>query len=200
MTGHGTGTPQITVDDTSGVAPFEQVRDQFADLIATGALAEGDRLPTVRGLAGELQLAAGTVARAYKELEAQGLVTTRSRAGTVVAPHTQSVDIALRRSASELAAAGRRRRTGRRRGARDPGRGAARGATLSTVGRNGDLVLEFAAYNLYAFRVLDGSELLLASGEGPIVRSPSSSGPGPRPFTAVARVRIPLGIRITSTI
>ncbi len=103
MTGHGTGTPQIIVDDTSGVAPFEQVRDQFADLIATGALAEGDRLPTVRGLAGELQLAAGTVARAYKELEAQGLVTTRSRAGTVVAPHTQSVDIGLRRSARELA-------------------------------------------------------------------------------------------------
>ncbi|MGA8979085.1 MAG: GntR family transcriptional regulator [Pedococcus sp.] len=91
------------MDDTSGVAPFEQVRDQFADLITTGALVEGDRLPTVRGLAGELQLAAGTVARAYKELEAQGLVTTRSRAGTVVAPHTQSVDIGLRRSARELA-------------------------------------------------------------------------------------------------
>ena len=103
MTGHGAGTPQVTVDDASGVPPFEQVRDQFAELIATGALAEGDRLPTVRGLATDLQLAAGTVARAYKELEAQGLVTTRSRAGTVVAPHAQSVDIALRRVASELA-------------------------------------------------------------------------------------------------
>ena len=103
MTGRASSPPQIEVDDASGVAPFEQVRDQFAELIATGALVEGDRLPTVRGLASELQLAAGTVARAYKELEAQGLVTTRSRAGTVVAPHAQSVDIVLRRSARELA-------------------------------------------------------------------------------------------------
>lgn len=103
MTGRAGDSPRITVDDASGVAPFEQVRDQFADLIASGALVEGDRLPTVRGLAAELQLAAGTVARAYKELEAEGLVATRSRAGTVVAPHAQSVDIALRRSARELA-------------------------------------------------------------------------------------------------
>jgi GntR family transcriptional regulator len=95
--------PRITVDDASELAPFEQVREQFADLIASGALAEGHRLPTVRGLATELQLAPGTVARAYKELEAQGLVTTRSRAGTVVAPHAQSVDVALRRIAKELA-------------------------------------------------------------------------------------------------
>lgn len=95
--------PRITVDDASGVAPFEQVRDQLADLIATGALAEGDKLPTVRGLATDLQLAPGTVARAYKELEALGLVTTRSRAGTVVAPHAQSVDVAVRRLAGELA-------------------------------------------------------------------------------------------------
>ncbi len=103
MTGRAGDSPRITVDDASGVAPFEQVRDQFAELIASGALVEGDRLPTVRGLAAELQLAAGTVARAYKELEAEGLVATRSRAGTVVAPHAQSVDIALRRSARELA-------------------------------------------------------------------------------------------------
>ena len=96
-------TPRITVDDTSGVAPFEQVRDQFADLIASGALAEGDKLPTVRGLAAELQLANGTIARAYKELETQGLVVSRSRAGTVVAPRAQSVEIALRHIADALA-------------------------------------------------------------------------------------------------
>ncbi len=95
-------SPRITVDESTGVAPFEQVRDQFADLIASGSLAEGDKLPTVRGLASDLQLAPGTVARAYKELEAQGLVTTRSRAGTVVAPSAQAAEIALRHLADAL--------------------------------------------------------------------------------------------------
>lgn len=104
MTPTAASAPRITVDAASGVAPFEQVRDQFADLIASGTLAEGDKLPTVRGLATDLQLAPGTVARAYKELEAQGLVTTRSRAGTVVAPRAQSADIALRHLADGLAA------------------------------------------------------------------------------------------------
>ncbi|GAB3076849.1 MULTISPECIES: GntR family transcriptional regulator [unclassified Phycicoccus] len=95
--------PRITVDDAAGIAPFEQVREQFADLIASGALAEGDKLPTVRGLAADLQLAPGTVARAYKELEAQGLVVSRSRAGTVVAPSAQAAEVALRHLADALA-------------------------------------------------------------------------------------------------
>jgi len=96
--------PPLTIDAESGVPPFEQVRDQLGGLIASGVLAEGDRLPTVRGLAADLDLAAGTVARAYKELEAQGLVTTRSRAGTVVSPRAQPAEVALRHLAEALAA------------------------------------------------------------------------------------------------
>ena len=95
--------PVLRVDEHSPLAPFEQVRDQLGDLIATGGLAEGQRLPTVRGLATELGLAAGTVARAYKELEVAGLVTTRSRAGTVVAPQSQSAEVALRTAARAFA-------------------------------------------------------------------------------------------------
>ena len=48
-------------------------------------LAPGARLPPVRQLAGDLGLAAGTVARAYSTLEAAGLVETRRGGGTVVA-------------------------------------------------------------------------------------------------------------------
>jgi len=96
--------PALHVDASSPLAPFEQVRDQLGDLIAAGGLAEGERLPTVRGLATELGLAAGTVARAYKELEAAGLVSTRSRAGTVVAPQAQSAEVALRAAARTFAA------------------------------------------------------------------------------------------------
>lgn len=74
----------IVVDQASPVPPFEQVRTQYARLIASGDLAPGTRLPTVRRLAADLSLAPNTVARAYRELEAAGLVETRGRAGTTV--------------------------------------------------------------------------------------------------------------------
>ena len=64
--------------------PFEQVRSQLARQISDGTLVVGTKLPTVRRLADELGLAVNTVARAYRELEASGLVETRGRAGTVV--------------------------------------------------------------------------------------------------------------------
>ncbi|MDU0313381.1 GntR family transcriptional regulator [Phycicoccus sp. M110.8] len=93
----------VSVDLSAPTPPYEQVRTQIAGHIATGSLAEGDRLPTVRALAADLGLAVNTVARAYKELEAEGLVTTRRRAGTMVAPGSQSTDVALGRSAAEYA-------------------------------------------------------------------------------------------------
>jgi DNA-binding transcriptional regulator YhcF (GntR family) len=77
----------ISVDLSAAEPPFEQVRAQIADRIAHGDLAEGDRLPTVRGLAADLGLAVNTVARAYRELELQGLVVSRVRHGTTVADH-----------------------------------------------------------------------------------------------------------------
>ncbi|AIY01767.1 hypothetical protein ART_2168 [Arthrobacter sp. PAMC 25486] len=76
---------QIVIDLATATPPFEQVRTQISSLIAVGELAPGTRLPTVRSLAADLGVAAGTVARAYKELEASGLVVTNRRQGTVVA-------------------------------------------------------------------------------------------------------------------
>ncbi|MEV4770752.1 GntR family transcriptional regulator [Micromonospora humida] len=80
-----TSGPAIRINPSSAVPPFEQVRQQIAELIRWGVLAEGQRLPTVRQLAADLGLANGTVARAYQELEAAGLVVTRRAAGTRVA-------------------------------------------------------------------------------------------------------------------
>ena len=65
-------------------APYEQVREQVRAQVAAGELAPGTKLPTVRRLAGDLGLAANTVARAYRELEALGVIETRGRAGSVV--------------------------------------------------------------------------------------------------------------------
>jgi GntR family transcriptional regulator len=78
----------VVVDVTSATPPFEQVRAQLAGHVAAGVLRAGDRLPTVRALAADLGLAVGTVARAYRELEAQGIVVSRRRTGTVVAQPT----------------------------------------------------------------------------------------------------------------
>jgi DNA-binding transcriptional regulator YhcF (GntR family) len=74
----------IAVDPTSGVAPYEQLRSGIARQAADGSLPAGTRLPPVRTLATELGLAVNTVARAYKELEADGVVETLGRRGTFV--------------------------------------------------------------------------------------------------------------------
>jgi len=80
---------RIAVDLDSTTAQYEQIRAQVVALITAGALHEGDRLPTVRTLAADLGIAAGTVARAYRELESAGQVTTRRRVGTVVTAATR---------------------------------------------------------------------------------------------------------------
>ncbi len=76
----------IVIDPASPLPPFEQLRAQLVDAVATGELVAGQRLPTVRRLADDLGLAPGTVARAYRELEASGFIETRGRNGTFVSP------------------------------------------------------------------------------------------------------------------
>lgn len=75
----------LRVDGQAGRPLFDQLRNQIIEAIRAGTLAPGTRLPTVRELAGQLGLAVNTVARAYRELEAAGVVETRGRFGTFVA-------------------------------------------------------------------------------------------------------------------
>jgi DNA-binding transcriptional regulator YhcF (GntR family) len=67
------------------LAPFQQIMDQFRSLIERGELRAGDTLPTVRQLAGDLGVSPNTVARAYAELQGEGLLTSEGRRGTRVA-------------------------------------------------------------------------------------------------------------------
>ena len=76
----------IEVDTAGPVPPYEQIRLQISGLAATGTLPVGAKLPTIRQLAADLGLAPGTVARAYRELEASGVVVSRVRHGTTIAP------------------------------------------------------------------------------------------------------------------
>lgn len=91
----------LRVDLEDPTPPFEQVRRQLTLLIETGQLVAGERLPSVRGLADDLGLATGTVARAYRELEAADLVTTRRGAGTRVAERPESDASLLEAAAQE---------------------------------------------------------------------------------------------------
>ena len=84
----------VTIDLVDPTPPFEQVRRQLTLLIETGQLVTDERLPSVRQLAGDLGLATGTVARAYRELEAAGLVTTKRGGGTRVADRPSSASTA----------------------------------------------------------------------------------------------------------
>jgi GntR family transcriptional regulator len=78
----GTVVVIIRIDHGSSVAPYDQVRQQVTDMVVTGHLPAETRLPPIRQLAADLGLAPGTVARAYRELEADGVVVSRGRRGT----------------------------------------------------------------------------------------------------------------------
>jgi GntR family transcriptional regulator len=74
----------LIIDFTSSVSIFEQVRLGVRRAIAGGQLKAGDSLPTVRQLAADLNVNLNTVARAYRELETEGLVSTVRGRGTII--------------------------------------------------------------------------------------------------------------------
>ena len=75
----------LTLNPNDPTPPYEQLRRQLGELITAGQLGPGDRLPPLRQLAGDLGVAVGTVARTYRELEQEGLLTSRRGGGTRVA-------------------------------------------------------------------------------------------------------------------
>lgn len=76
---------RVHVDDAASTSIYEQIVAQITEAIATGALMPGARLPPIRQLADELDVAPRTVARAYSRLEEQGIVVTEGVRGTRVA-------------------------------------------------------------------------------------------------------------------
>jgi DNA-binding transcriptional regulator YhcF (GntR family) len=94
------GDVTIAVDLESSVPPYEQVRVQMIDAVASGSVVAGTKLPTVRALAGALGIAPNTVARSYRELERDAVIETRGRAGSFIAASGD----ATQRQAQEAAA------------------------------------------------------------------------------------------------
>ncbi|HEX4309430.1 MAG TPA: GntR family transcriptional regulator [Acidobacteriaceae bacterium] len=72
------------LDLQSGVPVYRQIMDQVRAGMASGSLAAGDQLPTVRQLAVDLAINPNTVARAYRELELGGLLDTHQGTGSFI--------------------------------------------------------------------------------------------------------------------
>ena len=75
---------RLMLDLHSGTPVYRQIMDQVRGGIASGALAAGDQLPTVRQLAVDLEINPNTVVRAYRELELGGLLETHQGTGTFI--------------------------------------------------------------------------------------------------------------------
>src|SRR5579871_1593044 len=75
---------QFALDLRSGVPVYRQLIDQVRAGLASGSLAAGDQLPTVRQLAVDLEINPNTVVRAYRELELGGLLETHQGTGTFI--------------------------------------------------------------------------------------------------------------------
>ncbi len=82
---------------SDGVPIYQQIVDQIRFRIVSGVLHCGDELPTIRGLAESLQVNPNTVARAYRELQQEGLVEKRRTTGTFVAELVEQHSLAQRR-------------------------------------------------------------------------------------------------------
>ncbi len=75
---------RIYVGPGSGLAIYQQIVNQVKYKVASGRLQSGDELPPIRVLAEQLLINPNTVARAYRELETSGVVTTKRGAGTYI--------------------------------------------------------------------------------------------------------------------
>jgi len=77
---------QVQIDLTSKVPIYVQIIDQIKHMIATGVLRPDDQLPTVRQLATDLRVNFNTVARAYRMLDDERLISTQHGRGTYILP------------------------------------------------------------------------------------------------------------------
>ena len=75
---------EFRIDPGSGVAPYRQLVQQVRQALRLGLLHEGDQLPTVKGVVGQVAINPNTVLKAYRELEHEGLAEGRPGLGTFV--------------------------------------------------------------------------------------------------------------------
>ena len=88
---------QIRIDNASDRAVYQQIIDQVKRDIACGKLMKEERLPTVRQLASQLAINPNTIAKAYQQLEREGIIVTRPGAGAFVANLDSSLSTSVKK-------------------------------------------------------------------------------------------------------
>ncbi len=78
----------LRLDFKSEIPIYMQIRDQIVMGIASGQLAAGDKLPTMRALADEIGINMMTVNKSYQLLKQEGYIHTDRRGGTIIAPRS----------------------------------------------------------------------------------------------------------------
>ena len=91
----------IILNHSSMVPIYEQLMEQIKSEIINKALKEGEALPSVRSLAGELRISALTVKKAYDKLEEEGFVTTIHGKGTYVTASDKQLALEARQREAE---------------------------------------------------------------------------------------------------
>ena len=93
----------LRINFASGVPIYQQLMEQIKHAVDTGAIRGGEQLPTIRKIAEELAMNPNTVARAYRELEREGIIEVRHGSGADVGmPSTSSAKVAGIRKAAEV--------------------------------------------------------------------------------------------------
>ena len=82
----------ISLNYRDGRPIYEQVRDSLRELVVSGAIGQGERLPSVRSLASSLAINPNTIQRAYAALEEEGYITTEAGKGAFAAGGGQDGD------------------------------------------------------------------------------------------------------------
>ncbi len=88
---------QFLIDNASGRPVYQQIIGQIKRDIALGRLTKDEKLPTVRQLAAQLAINPNTIAKAYRQLEQEGIIVTKPGAGAFVANLDSNLSRAVRK-------------------------------------------------------------------------------------------------------
>jgi GntR family transcriptional regulator len=77
---------KIIISNASNLPLYQQIKEQIKSAIFKGDIKEGEKLPSIRGLANDLRVSVLTTKRVYMELEAEGFIITKAGKGSYVAP------------------------------------------------------------------------------------------------------------------
>ncbi len=83
---------KFTLNNSSGIPYYRQIVNQVIYGVVNSIFEPGERLPTVRQLAVDLQVNLNTIVKAYSELELRGIVNTQQGTGTFISDNRSTVD------------------------------------------------------------------------------------------------------------